>query len=117
MLPELPDERPARYAEQSILVVDATQVVRDLIGRLCQTIGFGTVDKAPDGIVALKMTREKQHHVIIADMTMEPMTGLELLRSIRSDSDPVVAKGIFLMMTSDLDAKLGTVGNFVSGRS
>ena len=50
-------------------------------------IGVIDVEEASDGITALQRLRESKYNLVISDENMEPMTGLQLLKEIRNDSE------------------------------
>lgn len=69
-----------------ILVVDDFDVVRREVKLLLKKIGFLNVDTAEDGTEAFaKLHETKDYALVISDLTMNQMGGLDLLRSIRAD--------------------------------
>ncbi|MEG6508711.1 response regulator [Methyloligella sp. 2.7D] len=87
----------------SVLVVDDYRTMVRIIRNLLKQLGFTHVDEASDGTSALDMMRHKQYGLVISDWNMEPMTGYELLREVRSDMD--LAKTPFLMVTAESRAE------------
>jgi EAL domain-containing protein (putative c-di-GMP-specific phosphodiesterase class I)/CheY-like chemotaxis protein len=73
-----------------LLVDDDEGVLRDY-GRLLRSLGF-SVDPAIDGRVALEKLDGVDHDVVVSDLKMPGMSGLEFLREVRAlDLDiPVV---------------------------
>ena len=69
-----------------ILVVDDQMVVKRLLQGILKAIGFESVDLATDGSEALGLLRAKPYGLVISDIGMEPMDGLQLLRAMRADS-------------------------------
>lgn len=70
-----------------ILVVDDFEVVRREVKLLLRKIGFINVDTADDGVEAFGMLRAANDYgLVISDLTMRAMGGLDLLRSIRADA-------------------------------
>jgi two-component system chemotaxis response regulator CheY len=84
-----------------VLVVDDTEMMGELITAMVRRIGFGTVNRVQDGMTALIMLRSKPYGLVISDLNMEPVSGLQLLRTIRSDS--ALRSLPFLMTTASLD--------------
>ena len=74
----------------------------DLIAAMLQRLGYISVNRAQDGVTALTMLRRKAYGLVISDLDMEPVSGLQLLRMIRSD--PTLRRMPFLMITASLDA-------------
>jgi two-component system, chemotaxis family, chemotaxis protein CheY len=83
-----------------ILVVDDQQVMVDLTMRVLTRIGFDAVDHARDGQTALDMLRRRKYQLVISDLFMEPISGLEILRTIRADHG--LEHTPFLLMTGDV---------------
>lgn len=76
------DKRPER-----ILIVDDNSDMRDYLCRLLED--RYRLDAVDDGRDAIARMREQHHDLMIVDVMMPSMTGLELLHAVRSD--PVVA--------------------------
>lgn len=81
----------------NILVVDDYQTMIRIIKNLLKQLGFSNIDEASDGQVALQKIAEKPYHLIISDWNMEPMTGLDLLKTIRGSGSKVP----FIMVTAE----------------
>jgi two-component system chemotaxis response regulator CheY len=100
-----------------ILVVDdyntMIRIIRNLLGQL----GFVDVDDASDGSAALHKMQHKKYALVISDWNMEPMTGFELLRQVRSN--PTLNKTPFIMVTAEsktenvIAAKQAGVNNYI----
>ncbi|WP_416898325.1 MAG: response regulator [Minwuia sp.] len=69
----------------SVLVVDDFKTMRRIIRSQLEEIGFRDIEEAEDGESALRTLRRKEVHLIISDWNMQPMTGLEFLKEVRSD--------------------------------
>jgi two-component system chemotaxis response regulator CheY len=100
-----------------ILVVDDYNTMIRIIRNLLRQLGFNDVDDAPDGSIALSKMHIKRYGLIISDWNMEPMTGYELLREVRSD--PSLASTPFIMVTAEsktenvIAAKQAGVNNYI----
>ncbi len=86
--PPKPDDRTNGEKENrqrsSILVVDDDEAIRDaVVGYLAQD-GFSNIDSACDGEEALDFFKRKSHHVVIADIAMPKLHGIDLLRQVKS---------------------------------
>ena len=85
-----------------ILVVDDIEMNRDLLARRLTRRGL-TVSLASSGIEALKMAGENDYDLMLLDIAMPQMNGLDVLRQLRqekSDSElPVI------MVTARTDSK------------
>jgi two-component system, chemotaxis family, sensor kinase CheA len=74
-----------------VLVVDDSPIVRELLTEMLATAGL-VVDAAEDGLAALRTMESVQPDLVLSDVEMPRMGGLELLRRIRGQNQrlPVV---------------------------
>ncbi len=86
-----------------VLVVDDYPVMVRIVRALLSQIGFTNVEDAANGEAALKQMQERRPDLIISDLHMDPMSGHELLKRVRSEPD--TAKTPFLMITADSKAE------------
>ena len=100
-----------------ILVVDDYSTMIRIIRNLLKQLGFENVDDASDGSAALAKMQTKRYGLVISDWNMEPMTGYELLKEVRSD--PGLSKTPFIMVTAEsktenvIAAKKAGVNNYI----
>jgi two-component system chemotaxis response regulator CheY len=100
-----------------VLVVDDYQTMIRIIRNLLKQLGFENVDEAADGVEALAKMRDKKYGLVISDWNMEPMTGYELLREVRSDE--ILKPTPFIMVTAEsktenvIAAKKAGVNNYI----
>jgi DNA-binding NtrC family response regulator len=73
----------------SILVVDDEQRQREIYNDILQDEGYAT-DTAPSGEAALQLLAHRRFDLVITDLNLIGMTGIELLSEIVAD-DPTVA--------------------------
>ena len=100
-----------------ILVVDDEASMRDVLSIMLHREGY-QVDTAVDGAQAVTHLRDHTYDLVISDIKMPRMTGLELLKAVRASDD---YKDIpFLMVTAEaqkqnvLDAVQAGVSNYVN---
>jgi two-component system chemotaxis response regulator CheY len=100
-----------------VLVVDDYSTMIRIMHNLLRQIGFKDVDAASDGSTALVKLRSRKFGLVISDWNMEPMTGYELLKQIRSD--PALQSTPFIMVTAEsrtenvIAAKQAGVNNYI----
>ena len=82
-----------------ILLVDDQLTMLQLEQNLLDKIGFRNIDSAQDGRTALQKARANKFGLIISDWSMEPMSGLELLKEVRAD--PELKNIPFIMLTAE----------------
>ena len=86
-----------------ILVVDDAEYSRSMALAMLRSIGFHTLSEADDGIVALKAIRTGDVNLVLLDVVMPNMTGLEVLREVRADT--AIAHLKIILVTAAADAK------------
>lgn len=74
--------------DTSILVVEDDPAVRDALERAFGFEGY-TVETARDGGIALSMVRENSYDLIVLDVMMPHVDGIETCRRIRASGDAV----------------------------
>ena len=103
--------------DMPILIVDDYKTMLRIIRNLLKQLDFHNVDEALDGGAALEKLREKEYDLVISDWNMEPMTGIQLLKEIRSDK--ALRKMPFIMITAEsktenvVIAKEAGVSNYI----
>jgi two-component system chemotaxis response regulator CheY len=82
-----------------ILIVDDFATMRKVIRNLLRQIGYQNVTEAEDGVEALKELKSQKIEFVISDWNMPNMSGIELLKAVRADSE---LSGLpFLMVTAE----------------
>src|SRR6266705_3640124 len=83
-------------APARVLVVDDEKMVTEVVGRYLEREGF-EVALAADGEEALRLAREQSPDLVILDLMLPKIDGLEVCRALRRDSQvPIImltAKG------------------------
>ncbi len=101
----------------SILIVDDYKTMLRIVRNLLKQLGFDNVEEAADGSTALTKLRQKDYGLVISDWNMEPMTGLQLLKEIRTDNK--LKSLAFIMVTAEskienvIAAKEAGVSNYI----
>ena len=83
-----------------ILVVDDHVTMLRIIRNFLRYMSFTNIHEASDGAQALaKLRSGPEFGLIVSDWTMEPMTGIELLRKVRADEN--LKHITFVMVTAE----------------
>lgn len=82
-----------------ILVVDDFATMRKVIRNLLKQSGYEDVTEAEDGVAAMSTLKSTKIDFVISDWNMPNMTGIELLRAVRSDKE--LSTMPFLMVTAE----------------
>ena len=101
----------------NVLVVDDYSTMRRIIRNLLNQIGFENIDDAEDATSALLKMKTKKYGLVICDWNMEPKSGYDLLREVRSDAE--LSTTPFIMITAEaktqhaIDARKAGASNFI----
>ncbi len=90
---------PMLREEVGILVVDDVNAVRVQVRELLKTFGFKRILIAANGAEAIQMLNSEQIQLVMADWSMLPTDGMELLKYIRSH--PQHQDTSFVMVTAE----------------
>jgi len=100
-----------------ILVVDDFATMRRIIKNILRQLGYKNIEEADDGDVGLNLLKAQPFDFIISDWNMPRMSGLELLKAVRSDEQ--LADLPFLMVTAEaqkenvIEAVKARVSNYI----
>jgi CheY-like chemotaxis protein len=78
---------PGSFARLDILLVDDDGSLRQAVRRMLERQGH-TVREAANGVVAVRLLEEERFDLVITDVVMPDMEGLELVRRIRRMDQP-----------------------------
>jgi CheY-like chemotaxis protein/HPt (histidine-containing phosphotransfer) domain-containing protein len=83
-LRKLPDNKLGmmQYSDIKILLVDDSPELLDLFGTFLTKNGY-SFETAPDGLEAVAKLKEKEFEIVISDVLMPNMDGMELLKYIK----------------------------------
>lgn len=93
----------ANFKDKRVLVADDAAFIRNLVVKGLQLVGITQVKEAVDGRQALAALQTANYDLIISDLHMPEMDGIELLREVKSDERMCTIP--FLLLTSDVDAE------------
>lgn len=91
-----------------IIVVDDMSTSRGLITQALDEVGIRQVESAADGMSALQRIATWPVHLVISDMNMPGMNGLQLLHALRTT--PKTKQVGFLLITGKADRQIVETG-------
>ncbi len=100
-----------------VLVVDDFSTMRRIVRNILRQLGFNNVVEADDGSTAWEVLNREKIDFIVSDWNMPIMTGIELLRKVRSSEN--LSEIPFLMVTAEaqqeniLEAVQAKVSNYI----
>jgi CheY-like chemotaxis protein len=84
-----------------VLLVDDEPIMRKLAMELLRQIGIHQIHEATDGKGALVEAIKFQPDLVLSDIHMEPMDGIEFVKKLRALPNPHFAHIPVILMTAD----------------
>ena len=103
--------------DMKVLIVDDYSTMLRILRNLLRQLGFCNIDEASDGAQALQKMRGGNFGLVLSDWNMQPMTGLQLLKQVRSDDE--LKSTPFILVTAEsktenvIEAKEAGVSNYI----
>jgi sigma-B regulation protein RsbU (phosphoserine phosphatase) len=94
----------SRYEDAHVLVVDDSRLMRMALVRALGNLGLKNIVEARDGIDALAKVRESPFDLMLLDMEMPKMTGIEVLHAMRADPGLRVPPVIVISSTDQIES-------------
>jgi len=76
-----------RYELLKILIVDDNQHMRVLLAEILRAIGVNAIFEANDGAEGLQMMRAHAVDIVMTDLSMQPLDGIDFVRLLRNSPD------------------------------
>lgn len=76
-----------RYDLLKILLVDDNHYMRVLLAEILRAIGVKDIFEASDGAEGLQMMRDHPVDIIMTDLSMQPLDGIDFVRLLRNSPD------------------------------
>lgn len=100
-----------------VLIVDDYKTMLRIVRGLLNQLGFANIDEATDGAMAWEMVKKKPYGLVVSDWNMEPMSGFEFLKLVRTNE--ATKQLPFIMVTAEskteniIAAKQAGVSNYI----
>lgn len=75
------------FKGRKVLVVDDQKLIQDMLESLLLKLGFERVDTAVDGSQALKAMDTNRYDLILCDIMMKGIDGIEFVRALRQSAN------------------------------
>ncbi|MFN3523398.1 MAG: response regulator [Phenylobacterium sp.] len=75
------------YHLLKILIVDDNHHMRVLLAEILRAIGVNAIFEAADGAEGLQMMRSHAVDIVMTDLTMQPLDGIDFVRLLRNSPD------------------------------
>ena len=103
-----------------VLVVDDDEVMRTFVVNSLRRLGIQSIETAVDGGSAFRTMMTFKPNLVLTDIHMKPMDGLEFVQHLRAHTNPLVKDMKVIFMSADASAAtlqeampLGTYGYIV----
>ena len=88
-----------RYDLLKILLVDDNHHMRVLLGEILKALGVRHIFEASDGAQALQMMKTHDVDIIMTDLSMQPLDGIDFTRLVRRSKDSANQMCPIIMIT------------------
>lgn len=109
-----------KFTLTRVLVVDDDEVMRTFVVNSLRRLGIQAIETAADGGSALRAMIRFRPDLVLTDIHMQPMDGIEFVRQLRKHTNPLVKKMKVIFMSADASTEtleqalpLGTFGYIV----
>jgi len=83
----------------NILIVDDFATMRRIVKNVLRQVGFRNISESEDGKLALAELKKEKYDLVLCDWNMPGMSGIELLKAVRSDDK--LKNTPFIMVTAE----------------
>jgi two-component system, chemotaxis family, chemotaxis protein CheY len=97
-------------AGKRILIVDDSKTMTAVVLQILTDANYADVDRAHDGVSALEALRQTEYDLVITDWQMQPISGPELIRLIRSNEQLSKVRTILITALHGKDDEAWLVG-------
>jgi len=84
-------------------VIDDSKMMRHIVSSILHKCNAGCILEAENGAEALAQFELVQPNIIFCDWVMQPISGIEFLRTIRSGESKIDPQTPIIMMTSQVE--------------
>lgn len=93
--------REPDYRKLKILLVEDEVHTRTIIKSLLRQIGIGVIVEAANGRDGLIEVSRELPHIVLCDVHMKPIDGLEFLKTLREKADDSIKHTPVIFLTAD----------------
>lgn len=103
------DNQNPLQTENRILIADDSEINRLILANLLELNGY-TVDTAADGAEALQFISKNHYQMALIDLSMPVMSGLEMIKILRSQHNPLKVAAISTFADSNQKTEVLAAG-------
>ncbi len=87
----------------TVLVIEDEPFTRTVVSRVVASLGCAGVLEAGDAVSGLAILRARQVDVVLCDLDMKPVNGLDLLRDLRTSENEAERRLPLIFLTGRAD--------------
>jgi two-component system chemotaxis response regulator CheY len=91
---------------QRVMVIDDNDFVRETVSTMLTEVGFRHITQAKEGNDALRQLEAANPDIIICDISMKPMDGLEFVAALRQHAWPQATQVPVIFLTVHTEAEI-----------
>lgn len=99
-VPKLLPNGKVNFAGLRVLLADQNVFERRVVAQICHGFGIVTVSEVADGTEALELMKVQRFDLLVCDITLRGMSGLDLARHIRGDAAVLDRQVPIILLTS-----------------
>lgn len=100
------DHSTVNYSRFTILVIEDQPFVRRTIMQILTQIGFKTIAEADNGETGMAECARVRPDVVVCDIDMKPVSGLEFLSRLRSSTMPGINRTPVVFLTNHTESEI-----------
>ncbi|WP_207458094.1 response regulator [Azospirillum sp. SYSU D00513] len=100
------DRLPVDYGQFAILIIEDQPFVRRIIAQILSQIGFRTIIEAEDGESGLQACIRSKPDLILCDIDMKPVSGLDFLASLRASAEVANPRTPVVFLTNHTESEI-----------
>jgi cyclic di-GMP phosphodiesterase len=108
-LPLAHDSGDARLKQSKVMIVDDEAINIKILRRLLELEGFSDFVTTSDAPTALSLIRQEQPDVVLLDLMMPYVSGLDILAEIRADEEICFIPVVILTAVTDRETRVRAV--------
>ncbi|RAK64252.1 response regulator [Phenylobacterium kunshanense] len=89
-----------KYDLLRILLVDDNQFIRVMVREILRSVGVQKIYEARDGAEGLQIMRDHEVDVVMTDLSMQPLDGIDFVRLLRNSPDSPNMMAPVIMITA-----------------
>lgn len=100
------DKQPVDYSQFRILVIEDQPFVRRTIVQIMTQIGFKGMAEADNGESGMQECIRMNPDLIVCDIDMKPVSGLQFLAQLRSSTDAANPRAPVVFLTNHTESEI-----------